>query len=291
MFGYVLPEKPELKIKEYELFRSCYCGICKSIGRRSGQFKRLLLNYDCTFLAILLTAVAGENITVRKERCIAHPLKKRNIACKNPFIEYASDINILLAYYNMKDDWTDERSMISRSAMLMLSGAYKKLYSKYREKCDIIELKLTELSALEKEQCVSIDRAAEPFARIMEEVLAFAPACRNEGDMKILRWMGYNMGKWIYIIDAFDDIEKDMKKNAYNPVICQYGNADRNVAELRDKARERVEFNLTSCLSQLSRAFELLSVKSNKGLLENIIYMGMLRKTEQITGTRSCERH
>jgi len=104
MFGYILPEKPELKIKEYEIFRAYYCGVCKSIGDRFGQITRISLNYDSAFLALLLDSISRENVKIRKEKCFIHPLKKLFVARDSEVIDYASDINIILAYHNLKDN-------------------------------------------------------------------------------------------------------------------------------------------------------------------------------------------
>jgi len=288
MFGYILPEKPELKIKEYELFRAYYCGVCKSICKRCGQVPRLALNYDSTFLAILLSSIAGEKACVNRERCIVHPLKKRSVIKNSDIIEYASDINIILAYYNLKDNWNDERSLASGMGLLALRRGFQKIRKKYAEKCDIIESKLRELNKLETEKCDSIDRAAEPFARLMEEIVAYEPLCNEDRNEKILRWIGYNLGKWIYILDAYDDIEDDIKRKTYNPLILQYEYNGEDVSGFKSRIKERVEFNLMYCLNQVAGAYELLEIKNNKGIIENILYMGMLRKTEQILNTGSC---
>ncbi|MCX8130057.1 MAG: DUF5685 family protein [Clostridia bacterium] len=294
MFGYVLPDKPELKIKEYELFRAYYCGVCKSMGKRYGQFPRLTLNYDTTFLALLISSVNGECLDIKKERCIAHPLKKKYVVKNNVVVDYASDINIILAYYNLRDNWVDEKSYFSGTAMLALKKSFKKLKRKYSEKCAIIENRLAELSVLEEQKCNSMDRAAEPFAKLMEEITAYKPVFRNENDEKILRWIGYNLGKWIYIVDAFDDLEKDIKNGSYNPLVCQFLNSEEEVNTFKERIRQKVEFNLTYSLSQIAKSYEMLGLNEYKdrtvqnGIVDNIVYMGMLKKTEQILGIRSC---
>lgn len=290
MFGYVLPEKPELKIREYELFRAYYCGICKSIGKRYGQLPRMVLNYDCTFLAVLLSGIYEDMPFAKRGRCIAHPIKKRHYIEKNEIIDYTSDMNILLAYYNMYDNWEDERSPVSGAGILVLKSNFKKIRKKYPEKCSIIEARLKELRALEEDKCASMDKAAEPFAKLMEEITAYKMAGCDEKTVEILKWIGYNLGKWIYIIDAYDDLEKDISKKAYNPLIFQFGYEGGDVGKFKEEIRERVEFNLTFSLSQISKAFDLLKLKHNSGIVKNIIYLGMLRKTENILGTGSCRK-
>jgi hypothetical protein len=282
VFGYILPEKPELKIKEYDVFRAYYCGVCKSIGKRCGQLKRFLLNYDTTFLALFLSSLEIKDIHICPQKCAAHPLKRRLIAEGTKAIEYASDINVLLAYYNLLDNWKDEKSIKSGAATLLLNSSRKKLMKEYKEKCAIIEKKLQELTKLESGKCSSMDRAAEPFAKLMEEIFAYAPLCSDPKTEKALRWIGYNVGKWVYILDAFDDIEKDIIKSSYNPLLLQYGYNNGNVQEFKISIKTKVEFNLTYTLGEIARTCELLDFKKNKGLIENIVYMGMLRKTEQI---------
>ena len=104
MFGYIMPEKSELKVKEYEMFRAFYCGVCKSIGKRIGNLPRITLNYDTTFLALLLVSLSSDGVKVTRKRCMLHPTKKSNIVIDNQIIDYAADMNIILSFYNLKDD-------------------------------------------------------------------------------------------------------------------------------------------------------------------------------------------
>lgn len=290
MFGYILPEKSELKIREYELFRAHYCGICKSIGKRYGTIHRAFLNYDSTFLALLLSSLSEEKLNIVTERCIVHPLKKSRVIIKNDIIDYASDINIILAYYNLKDNWSDERSILSWAGNLFLSRGFKKTRKKYEYKCAIIENKLEELAGLEKQKCASMDQAAEPFAKLMEEVLAYEPLCRDKKRDEILRWIGYNLGKWIYILDAYDDIEDNAKHKTFNVLFYQFDYNGGDIRDFKSKIVERVRFSLEYSLNQISKAYELLETTRHAPIVENIVYMGMLRKTEQILEIGSCKR-
>lgn len=289
MFGYIVPEKPEMKIKEYELFKAHYCGVCKSIGKRYGQFGRLTLNYDSTFLAIILSAISGECFSIKKLRCLAHPSEKKHVIVDNKIIDYASDMNIILAYYSFKDKRADGDMYASAAAMTFLRRAFRKARSIHSDKCALIEKRLDDLVLLENERCSSMDAAAEPFAKLMEEVVCYEPLCEDEKNKKILSWLGYNLGKWIYILDAYDDIEKDIKKANYNPLLYQYKYDGQDINQFKEEIRDKVEFNLTFSLNQISGAFELLEVKLNKEIIENIIYLGMLRRTEKILKTGGLE--
>lgn len=289
MFGYVLPEKPELKIREYELFKGYYCGVCKSIGCRYGQLPRFTLTYDSAFLALLLSSVSGEEVKNKWERCIVHPVSKRNVIKESKLIDYASDMNIILTYFKLTDNWKDERSVLSAVGMLSFTKVFQSLRGKYQKKCGIIEQRLKELHQLEKENCGSMDRASEPFARLMEEIIDCPLAGQDSKTGKVLKWIGYNIGKWLYIIDAFDDIEKDIKKKNYNPLLVQFGFKDQDIKAFKESIRQRVEFNLIYTLSEITKGYELMNLSKNKGLIENIIYMGMLRKTEQVLGISNCK--
>lgn len=293
MFGYIVPEKPELKIKEYELFKAYYCGICKSIGRRYGQLPRFTLNYDSAFLALLLSSLADSKAEIRRERCIAHPLKKRNVLKSTEILDYAADMNIVLAYYNLVDNWKDEKSVVGYTGALALRKAYKKISKRHEKKCRIIRENLERLNQLEKEKCNSIDEAAEPFSKLMAEIMAYETCCEDENREKILRWIGYNIGKWIYVLDAYDDLEKDVKNKAYNPLIYQYEYKDGDIKDFKTSILSNTEFILTYCLDQITKTYELLGNNKNKGLVENILYLGMLRKTDQIlkfSNSKKCKR-
>ncbi len=285
MFGYIMPEKPELKIKEFDIYRAYYCGVCKSIGKRHGQIKRMTLTYDAAFLAMLLCSILNINTKIERERCIVHPAKKSFVAY-NEIIDYSSDINIILAYNNIKDKWKDDKSKVALAGMLGLKKAYKKLMVEYPTKCAIINKRLEELSLLEDAKCDSIDIAAEPFAKLMEEVLDYEDL--DEKTRQILRWMGYNLGKWIYLIDAFDDLEDDIKNSSYNPLLTHFKYNGNDICDFKYEIKQQVEFNLLYCLGETSKAYELLETNENKGILENILYIGMLSKTDKILGQRSC---
>ncbi len=284
MLGYVAPDKPELKIREYELYSGYYCGICKSVKERYGQIPRLVLNYDSVFLSLVLSALKSPIEEIRRERCLVHPLKKRAIVHNEAAVDYAADMMLLLAYFKLVDDKRDEGGIKPAAGLAALKRTYKKLMKNHGEKCIMIQGKLDELADLEGQKCTSLDRAAEPFAKLLEEVFAAESLIDDGETLKLLRKIGYHTGKWIYLIDAYDDLEENISSGAYNPLLLQweYRPDQESMADFRNRIKERVEFNLLFYLAELSRAWDCLTVARNRELVENIIYSGLLRKTEEI---------
>lgn len=290
MFGYIFPDKPELKVKEFELFKAYYCGLCKAIGQCSGQLGRFVLNYDSSFLGMFLSSFNEGPEDIKIENCIAHPLARKPMIRGSSILKYAADINIILAYYKLEDDYRDEKSIKSLSLMGMLSSAYKKSILRNRDKGMLIKKRLDELSELEKSSCKSIDQSAEPFSKLTEEIFAYGPICENKNTERLLRWFGYNIGKWIYILDAYDDIEKDIKNQNFNPILNQFCYNNGEAIDFKDNVKENIMFTLTYTLGEASKAYELLDIRKNKEIIENIIYGGMYNKTVQILNKRSCKK-
>lgn len=282
MFGYIFPDKPEMKVKEFELFKAYYCGLCKSIGSCCGQAARFALNYDSAFLGLFLSSFYDRGETIKFEKCAAHPFIKRPVIKDSEILKYAADMNVLLAYYKLRDDFKDEKSIKALGLMGVFHSSFKK--SSYREKGReaVIMARLNELSQIEKNGCKSIDEAAEPFAKLTEEVFAYGPLCENEDRGRLIRWFGYNIGKWIYMLDAYDDLEKDIKNKNFNPLLQQFCYNNEKALEFKNRIRQNVLFTLTYTLSEASKAFELMDIKKNREIIENILYGGMYNKTLKI---------
>jgi len=284
MQGYVIAEKSELKMYEYDIYSAYYCGICKSIGRRYGQIPRLTLNYDAVFLAMLLSAIIEERTLMQKEHCLVHPIKKKYIMRNSDAIDYAADAMLLLAYYKLKDDYSDEKNLFAAFGQIVAKPLLHKLFRSETERCQKIETYLSQLTDLEKQNCGSLDQVAEPFAKITETLFSENHLIAKGSDRLILKQIGYHLGKWIYLIDAFDDLEKDETKNVYNPLFSRfsYKKEEESLPEFKIRIEKQVEFNLLQYLSEISKALALLELKQNKGILENIIYLGLLHQTDKV---------
>lgn len=292
MFGYIMPDKAELKMKEYELFRAYYCGVCKSMGRSFGPISRFALSYEAVFLGLLLSAVNKEKSDLNREACIANPFKKKWVVKNNKYVDLAADINVILTYYKLIDNWKDERHIPSYGATLLFKSGYKKA-SKGNSVIDsAIVSALEKQSKLELEKCRSIDKAAEPTAEMIRDILLIGCKDSDVSVQRAMEWLGYNIGKWIYTIDAYDDIEKDIKNDSYNPLLLQYNYNGQSIEEFKNKVKPDIERDLIFTLSQAANTIELLDM-NQRGIIENIVYMGMNSKTNNILckDCTECKQH
>lgn len=229
MFGYVRPPLGELVPEETERFRAAYCGLCHTLGERYGFGARFILNYDFTFLAILLGADAEPCYDCR--RCAARPFEKRKIQCRSETMALAADESVILAYWQMKDGVSDHGfwgGLKYRGGIMFLHGAYEKA-RKIRPAFDeVTRRELGRLREMEEENCPSIDRPADAFANILS---AAAEEVAEAKSRRILREMLYHLGRWVYLVDAADDLAEDARSGCYNPLIPRYGLGDGSFTE------------------------------------------------------------
>ena len=288
MLGYVQIFKPELKVREYEVYMGYYCGVCKYIGAEYGQLPRMVLSYDAAFLALLLACVDETPDAPVQEHCIAHHIKDKTII-RNRAVEYAGDVMLILAWYKMLDDAQDEGKIYAKASARLLKRLHRKLVQKYPALCDGIEINLAKLNGLEKAKCASLDEAAESFSKIMDVI--FREGARAlYPDLQELHEtfgrIGYHMGKWIYLMDAADDIEENIESGAYNPLLYRFeyrgGEDTETPRQFRERIRGDLEFNLYQYLAVLSQQTGSLDIQKNQGIIDNVIYLGMNRKTEEI---------
>lgn len=264
MFGYVQTYKDELKIKEYNAFRAYYCGLCKTLKAEYGFSSRLGLNYDSVFLALLLSSVTDEEAVCRPERCIANPLKKRPVMQRERCLSYSAGVMLILALLKIEDNLRDEHSVKAAFSYLALLRAKRRVIKKHGALYHRCKQYISALSRLEKENCTSIDALSHEFASLMQVV--FTPDfIEHEATSRILGHIGYLLGRFIYILDACEDLEKDAKKHCFNPFLAKGAPPEKEA--LRD--------SLTFTLSSIANDYALLHIKRNKPILDNIIYLGL----------------
>ena len=264
MFGYVHVLKEELKIKEYDMFRAYYCGLCKTLKEEYGFSARLALNYDSVFLALLLSSITGNQITCSPERCIANPFRKRPVMKTEDCLSYSAGVMLTLACLKAEDNIHDEKSLRSIVAYIALLPARQKLYKKHGALYKACKENILSLSRLEKENCPAIDKVAHEFACITERVFV-PPFIEDETTKRVLAHMGYLLGRLIYMLDAYEDSEADKQKKRYNPYLAS------GTLPSPEEFTESVTFTLSS----LANDYELLTIQKNKSLLDNIIYLGL----------------
>lgn len=267
MFGYVTAYKPELKMKDFYKYKAYYCGLCKVLREKHGFLGQLTLTYDMTFLVILLHSLYESDMNFEEHRCVVHPAKKQKMLY-NEITEYAADMNIVLTYFHFVDDWKDEKSKAGLVGVRAFRKTYLEIEKKYPKKCRIIRSCLKKLQACEEQKEENIDITARYFGELMAELLTY----RQDVWTKTLRRMGFYLGKFIYILDAYDDVEQDLESGSYNALISLHGEPD-----FDERCKEMMTYVLAECTSQ----FERLPCIEDADILRNILYVGVWEKYDK----------
>ena len=263
MFGYVTASLKELDQEAQKRYGAVYCGICRRIRLQSGQITRLGLSYDMAFLALLLMSLYEPEETAGEKACALHPVRKRPWV-DNKFVQYAADMNVALAYYNFRDDWEDDKKYGAKFLAGQFGKHLPEIENRYPRQCSAIADCIRQLSELEKAGCGNPDEPASCFGRLMGELLTY------EEDLwaQNLRQMGFYLGRFIYLLDAALDYEKDAKKGKYNPYLAMGMGKD----------WPRWEEYLVLTMGRCTDAFEKLPLVQDKPLLDNILYSGVWGK-------------
>ncbi len=268
MFGYVTVYKPELKIKDFEKYKGYYCGLCRSLKSEYGISGQLTLTYDMTFAIILLTSLYESETKCSNHRCVVHPIYKK-MMLQNEISEYAAAMNVILAYYHLEDDWKDEKSVKGYMGSALLRKKVRGIEEQYPRQCSIIKGKLQQLQEYEKNNIEDIDIVAGCFGEIMSELFVYQEDCWEQ----TLRQIGFYLGKFIYIMDAYDDIEKDRKNQSYNPLCTLY--EEHLKCGTIDVFRSRCFEILQMMMAETSAEFEKLPCLLDIDILRNILYDGV----------------
>lgn len=258
MFGTIVCSKKGLTEEEVCRYRSAYCGLCLAIKKRFGQVERLALNYDMTFLAFLLNGLYEECNETREFRCIAHPFKNQN-AFENKYIDYAADMTILLAYYKACDDWDDEKKPSGLIASGLLGKDFKRLEEMYPRQAASVKESIQKLRDAEKNEKALPDDAVYWSGKMLSEVFVYADDFWSDA----LRNFGYELGRFIYLMDAALDYEKDGKSGSYNPL------------RRAGKKPDEIEELLMQILGKAAVQFEKLPIVQDADIMRNILYSGV----------------
>ncbi len=275
MFGYVTAYEPELKVKDFQKYKSYYCGLCQVLRKKYGHLGQMTLTYDMTFLIILLTSLYESETVQGRCHCKVHPIKKQSIL-QNEITEYAADLNLILAYYHLKDDWLDEKSVPGFLGVCALKRRVKKAIKKYPRQSRVIRKELKALTVYEKENTMEIDKPAGCFGRLMAELFIY----KKDRWEDTLRRMAFYLGKYIYIMDAYDDLEKDRKEGSYNPL--------KFIAD-KENYEERCREILCMMLGECTAEFENLPLVLDIDILRNILYDGVWKRYRKLHEQKSEE--
>jgi hypothetical protein len=192
---------------------------------------------------------------------------------------------LILTWYKLLDDVSDEKKPTSRAALTLMKPLFKKLKKSRGALCDEVGTYLNEMSRLEKEKSSNLDQVAETFAKILEAVFLAGPGTMDDNNKRVLARLGYHLGKWIYLMDAWDDLKENLISGAYNPLIYRYNySADETLGEFKNRIKDSCEWHLLLCCGEMGKALDLLDIKKNSSIIENIVYLGLLRRTENVLG-------
>ena len=278
MFGYVRPLVPQLKVMEYEMYRAVYCGLCRAMGRVTGQMSRLTLSYDFTLLAMVRMILEEVTPEFERFRCAAHPLKQRTFVRDNAVLEYAAAMSAVLAYLKNRDDLADERGLKKVRAMLadVPVTQMNRRGMRYLPEtaADELACRMDVLAALEAAGCPSVDQAADAFGG----VLAYVFALGLDGDAAVLAEdIGRHVGRFVYVCDAADDLPEDIRRGRYNPLAAGWGDlAVTADGAMTDLVKGSLEISLPLDLEGLGRAADRLNREHPlTPIVRNLVYLGL----------------
>ena len=294
MYGYVRTHTPELKVREQEYYRAVYCGLCRTMGRCTGQCSRMTLSYDFTYFALVRMALTGQTPVMKARRCPVHPLRKRPMAEPTEDLILCAYLSAILAHHKVRDDLRDERGIKRTAATLIapFAASFRRraLKKGYTEADRAVAQAMQALAELEASRPPSVDEPATLFGELMAGLLSHGLTGNRE---KLARKIGLHVGRWVYILDAADDFGDDLKEGRYNPLACLYADllADGSTKELPPQKREELKIALLNELTELECAFDLLDGEENPdvaGILRNILYMGLPREAERVLFGEHC---
>lgn len=268
MFGYVTIDKPELKVKEFYRYKSYYCGLCRTLKEEYGFRGRMTLSYDMAFLVLFLTSLYETPTKELQSHCPLHPVKKIPML-QNEISEYGAKMNILLVYFKCEDEWKDDKSLKGIAGMHLFRKKAKELCKEYKRQAQVIQKQLKVLAVYEEKQEETLDLAAGAFGKLMAELFVY----KEDMWEQELRNFGFYLGKFIYIMDAYDDLEEDLKTGSYNPLKAVKKNSkDDNDYE------NTVQQILVMMMAEATAAFEKLPLLWDSEILRNILYSGVWAK-------------
>lgn len=285
MFGYVRADTPYLYIKDDNLYRAMYCGVCKGIGQVCGQAARMGLSYDVTFLSVILHNIAGVDVKIEKSHCLTHCIRTRQMAEVDELTRRLGALNTALVYYKYTDDIQDGDK--GRGKRLWFKRGFQKVKQKYPEIERIVRENLANQEKVEKAKTESLDRAADATANMLAE---FSDYALGEKKTSATHNLFYAVGKWIYLIDALDDYDKDVKKGAYNPFALAF-QATCKKELLEGKSGEDVRYAFHALFFDIRENLSQIHFHFNRDLSDNILLRGLPATTKRVMEGEDCAKN
>ncbi len=273
MFGYLDIEKGTLNDGQRGLWQTFMCGLCFSTKKLYGNYPRMFITNDVNFFNVLFHSVLNLDVKIDNRRCFSHPVKKRSVLNPTELTDKLAAANILLTYWNIYDDVLDDNSTKKKAALKLFKQSYLKAKEQFEELDGVLSKRYAELQSLEKSDCTSIDKVAHSFAALSQDFCRIVLADKTNGYVETLC---YNVGKWIYLIDALDDVKKDIKKRGYNVFVKSYNvTSDKELAQYIDE----IEFEMYSVLNRIAQAYNDLNLTKYTCILDNALYESIRNKT------------
>lgn len=288
LFGYVKPQKSELLVRELEEYNGIYCTLCRNLGKKYGFSARLALNYDCTFYALILISAQSKPFPkFQKGRCVVNPFRQCAF-CSEEGREFhqASALTIILLYHKLADDIRDSKlikKLLCLVALPVVRHAYRRAVTDYPHMGEIVAEAMKTQCEIEKDEPSGLDSCAEPTAHMMERIMELS----SEEDpisprSRILNRFGYFLGRWIYFIDAADDLEDDIKTGSFNPLVSHFHlNGESKTEELKG-AKAYANDILNQTLSQLGAVLNLMEMNSMGTIVRNIVILGLPQMQKEL---------
>lgn len=283
MFGYVKPCKAQLRICEYETYKAVYCGLCKQLGRQYGPFSRLTLSFDFTFLALLQMALDENPPVFSPGRCLLNPLKKQPCCQDNASLSFSADVAMIMFYFKVLDNYQDgglKERALSLVCMPFVKHAYLRASERLPDVAEVVYEIISKQSTIESSHCSSVDQACEPTALALSQICAMLG--KDNGQIRVLSRFGYLLGRYIYMADALDDLEQDLRQHSYNPFLLRENLTATVSPEAIHAVRENAKGSLYLTMGELAKTYSLLELKAFTPILDNIIHLGLHEAVEGI---------
>ena len=278
LFGYIRPKVSELKVREYDQYKGIYCSLCKHMGKEYGIASRFALSYDSTFLVLMMIGLEEKCTPFKNGKCVFNPLKKCTYCVGGDrHFKFASALTVMMTYQKIRDDIADSGFGGKLKAYLLLplvSGANKKAAKNYPELKRVLDETIATQTMVEKQENPCIDACAEPTAQMLSKTFGMIQP-EDPALTRVLQNFGYYLGKWVYIMDAADDLEKDIKADEFNPFVLRLNLTKESTSKEVKKAKAYCNESLNAVLSQVIGSLNLMDINHFEPIINNIIFEGL----------------